>query len=207
MNMFGCRSKFSTLPHQVRWHVYQLLLDGATFKSLLKDPVFSKALESAGITFNSNNLKFIRRSAEFAEFSRMRQRFLESKYRDMMLSAIVGKSGILESMTDQTRCKLMETLSELTDLSDLPDEERIKAVRSLSQSVASLSNLAKDNRIAELQRKLREEKELRNAAETEWKNREAELLARIAELEGPRKAAAGMSKETLEEVEGKIKML
>ena len=136
----------------------------------------------------------------------MRHKFLESKYQDMMLSAIVGKSGILESMTDQTKCKLLETLSELTDLSNLPDEERIKAVRSLSQSVAALSNPAKDNRIAELQRKLREEKDLRTAAEQEWKAREAELLARIAELEGLKKAA-GMSKETLAEVEDKIKLL
>ncbi len=183
-NPFGNRSKFSLLPQQVRWHVYQLLLDGATFKSLLKDPVFSEALDQAGITFNAENLKCVRRSAEFAEFSRMRQRFLESKYQDMMLSAIVGKSGTLESMTDQTRCKLMETLSELTDLSDLPDEERIKAVRSLSQSLAALSNPAKDNRIAELQRQLRGEKEQRAAAEQEWKAREAELLSRIAELEG-----------------------
>lgn len=205
-NPFGRRSKFSQLPQQVRWHVYQLLLDGATFKTLVSDPVFSEALDRSGITFNANNLRYLRRSAEFAEFSRMRQKFLESKYQDMMLSAIVGKSGILQSMTDQTRCKLMETLSELTDLSDLPDEERIKAVRSLSQSVASLSNPAKDNRIAELQRKLREEKEQRTAAEQEWKVREAELLARIAELEG-QKQAAGMSKETLAEVEDKIKLL
>ena len=207
MNIFGCRSKFSLLPQQVRWHVYNLLLDGATLKTLLADPVFSAALERAGFTLNDKNLLRIRRSPEFAEFSRMRRNFLETKYQDMMLSAIVQKSGVLESMTDQTKCKLMETLSELTDLSDLPDEERIKAVRSLSQSLASLSNPAKDNRIADLQRKLSEKEKQLHTAETEWKNREAELLARIAELEGSRKSAAGMSKETLEEVEDKIKLL
>lgn len=207
MKNSGCRSKFSFLPQQVRWHVYNLLLNGATWKVLASDPVLSDALKQSGITLSGGSLYRIRHSSEFGEFSRMRHKFLESKYQDMMLSAIVGKSGILESMTDQTKCKLLETLSELTDLSNLPDEERIKAVRSLSQSVAALSNPAKDNRIAELQRKLREEKDLRTAAEQEWKAREAELLARIAELEGSKKAAAGMSKETLAEVEDKIKLL
>ena len=164
MKTYGCRSKFSFLPQQIRWHAYNLLLDGATLKILLDDPVFSAALNQTGITLNKENLRCVRRSPEFAEFTRMRQKFLETKYQDMMLSAIVKKSGVLESMTDQAKCKLLETLSELTDLSDLPDEERIKAVRSLSQSVASLSNPAKDHRIAELQRKLREKNEHLHAA-------------------------------------------
>ena len=56
-------------------------------------------------------------------------------------------------------------------------------------------------------RKLRENEAQHQAAETEWRNREAELLARIAELEGSRKAAAGMSEETLAAVENKIKLL
>ena len=77
----------------------------------------------------------------------------------------------------------------------------------MAQSVAALTNPAKDNQIAELKRRIRANEEWRQAAEEEWKNREAELLARIAELEGSKKAASGMSKETLAEVEDKIKLL
>ena len=206
-NRSGPRSKFSFLPQQVRWHTYGLLLDGATLKSLQDDPVLGEALERAGFTLNSANLNRIRQSPEFAEFSRVRQKFLETKYSDMMLSAIVKRSGALESMTDQARCKLLETLSELSDLSGLPDEDRIKALRSLSQSVAALSSPALDGRIAGLRRKLRDKETLHQAAESEWKAREAELLAKIAELEGSRRAVSGMSKETLAEVEDKIKLL
>ena len=203
----GCRSKFSLLPQQIRWHVYSLLLDGADLKDLQSDPMLGEALDRAGFTLNSTNLDRLRQSSEFAEFSRMRERFLQTQYSDMMLSAIIRHSGALESMTDQARCKLLEALSGLTDLSALPDEDRIKALRSLAQSVAALSNPAKDNQIAELRQKLREKETRRQAAETEWKNREAELLARIAELEGSGKAASGMSRETLAEVEDKIKLL
>ena len=204
---YGSRSKISLLPHQVRWRIYNLMLDGATLKSLLADPEIDAALALAGFTLNDHNLSFARKSREFIDFVQMRRKYLERKYKDMMSAAIAKGAGALESMTEQTRCKLMETLSELADLSDLPDEERIKAVRSLSQSVAALTNAAKDNRIAELMRKLRENEAQHQAAETGWKNREAELLARIAELEGSRKAAAGMSKETLAAVESKIKLL
>ena len=203
----GLRSKFSMLPHQIRWRAYNLLSDGATLKALTADADIKDALARAGMKLSSANLAGIRKSKEYADFCAMRRKHLEAKQKDMMLTAIAQGTGTLESMTDQARCKLMEALSDLSDLSDLTDESRIKALRSLAQSVAALSNPAKDNRIADLMRKLREKEAQLQAAETEWKNREAELLARIAELEGARKAASGMSKETLAEVEDKIKML
>ena len=203
----GPRSKFSMLPHQIRWRAYNLLSDGATLKALTADPDIKDALERAGMKLSSANLAGIRKSKEYADFCAMRRKHLEAKQKDMMLTAIAQGTGTLESMTDQARCKLMEALSDLSDLSDLTEEDRIKALRSLAQSVAALSNPAKDNRIADLMRKLREKEAQLQAAETEWKNREAELLARIAELEGSRKAASGMTRETLAEVEDKIKML
>ncbi len=203
----GPRSKFSMLPHQIRWRVYNLLSDGATLKALLADPEVSAALDKAGTTLSSANLAGIRKSKEYADFTAMRRKHLEAKQKDMMLTAIAQGTGTLESMTDQARVRLMEALSDLSDLSELSDESRIKALRSLAQSVAALTNPAKDNRIVELMRKLRDKELLHRAAEQEWKAREAGLLARIAELEGSKKAAAGMTKETLAEVEDKIKLL
>ena len=203
----GPRSKFSLLPHQIRWRVYNLLSDGATLKALLTDPDVKDALAKAGTTLSSANLAGIRKSREYADFTAMRRKHLEAKQKDMMLTAIAQGTGTLESMTDQARVRLMEALSDLSNLSDLSDESRIKALRSLAQSVAALTNPAKDNQIAELKHRIRANEEWRQAAETEWKTREAELLARIAELEGSRKASAGMSKETLAEVEDKIKLL
>ena len=206
-NYNGPRSKFSMLPHQIRWRAYNLLQDGATLKALTADPEIKDALERAGMKLSSANLAGIRKGKEYADFCAMRRKHLEAKQKDMMLTAIAQGTGTLESMTDQARVRLMEALSDLSNLSDLSDESRIKALRSLAQSVAALSNPAKDNQIAELKRKLRENEAQRQAAEAEWKNREAELLARIAELEGSRKAASGMTRETLAEVEDKIKLL
>ena len=117
----GPRSKFSLLPHQIRWRVYNLLSDGATLKALLADPEVSAALAKAGTTLSSANLAGIRKSKEYADFSAMRRKHLEAKQKDMMLTAIAQGTGTLESMTDQARCKLMEALSDLSDLSDRSD--------------------------------------------------------------------------------------
>ena len=203
----GPRSKFSVLPHQARWRAYNLILDGATLRALLSDPELGNALKLAGITLNAPNLTRIKQSKEFAEFAQMRREHLMGRERDLMLTAIAQDTGTADSMSDQVKVKLLAVLDELTDLPELADEDKVKAVRSLAQSLTQLSNTAKDNRIAELKRKLDDQQDRFEAAEKEWQAREAELLARIAGLEGSKKAASGMSKETLAEVEDKIKLL
>mgnify|MGYP002521242711 FL=1 len=203
----GPRSKFSVLPHQARWRAYNLILDGATLRALLSDPELGNALKLAGITLNAPNLTRIKQSKEFAEFAKMRREHLMGRERDLMLTAIAQDTGTADSMSDQVKVKLLAVLDELTDLPDLADEDKVKAVRSLAQSLTQLSNTAKDNRIAELKRKLDDQQDRFEAAEKEWQAREAELLARIAELEGSRQAAKGMTPETLKQVEEKIKLM
>lgn len=203
----GPRSKFSVLPHQARWRAYNLILDGATLRALLSDPELGNALKLAGITLNAPNLTRIKQSKEFAEFAKMRREHLMGRERDLMLTAIAQDTGTADSMSDQVKVKLLAVLDELTDLPDLADEDKVKAVRSLAQSLTQLSNTAKDNRIAELKRKLDDQQDRFEAAEKEWQAREAELLARIAGLEGSRQAAKGMTPETLKQVEEKIKLM
>ena len=196
---YGSRSKISLLPHQVRWRIYNLMLDGATLKSLLADPEIDAALALAGFTLNDHNLSFARKSREFIDFVQMRRKYLERKYKDMMSAAIAKGAGALESMTEQTRCKLMENLSELADLSGLPDEERIKAVRSLTQSVASLSNPVKDSQIAELKRRLADLEKENEALQAEITN------LKTATDQDP--AGRGLSENAIRQAEEKIKLL
>ena len=196
---YGSRSKISLLPHQIRWRIYNLMLDGATLKSLLADPEIDAALALAGFTLNDHNLAFARKSREFIDFVQMRRKYLERKYKDMMSAAIAKGAGALESMTEQTRCKLMENLSELADLSGLPDEERIKAVRSLSQSVASLSNPVKDSQIAELKRRLADLEKENEALQAEIAN------LKTATDQDP--AGRGLSENAIRQAEEKIKLL
>ena len=64
----GPRSKFSLLPHQIRWRAYNLLQDGATLKALTADPEIKDALARAGMKLSSANLAGIRKGKEYADF-------------------------------------------------------------------------------------------------------------------------------------------
>ena len=213
----GPRSNFSFLPFELRFRVIGMIQDGCTAAAIGADPEVAEAYARLGSAFNRATMTRIKKSAEYKELAAKRAARKAAEYDDQLPAAMIREAGSLDNIADQAKVTLMKALSDLlarrslgeggSDLSDLSDESRIKALRSLAQSVAALSNPAKDNRIADLMRKLREKEAQRQAAETEWKNREAELLARIAELEGSRKAASGMTRETLAEVEDKIKML
>ena len=203
----GPRSNFSFLPFDLRFRIIGMIQDGYTASAIAGDPEVAGAYESLGSKFNRATMTRIKKSREYREWSLRRLKEKENFAADRLTSAILKENASLETISDQAKVTLMKALSELSDLSDLSDESRIKALRSLAQSVAALTNPAKDNRIAELMRKLHEKDAQIRASEEEWKAREAELLARIAELEGSRKADTGMSRETLEEVEEKIKLL
>jgi len=202
----GPRSNFSFLPFALRFRVIGMIQDGATAAAIAADPEVAKAFSAMGSTFNRATLTRIRKSAEYKELAAKRAARKAAEYEDQAAAAMIREAGSLDNIADQAKVTLMKALSDLSDLADLSDESRIKALRSLAVSVTALANQQKDNRISELTRKLHAAEELHAAAEQEWKAREAELLAKIAELEGRRKGP-GMTRETLAEVEQKIKLL
>ena len=59
---FGPRSQTSLLPHQIRYRIYSLLLDGATVPAVQQDSIIADALDQAGFQLSSRNLTSIRRS-------------------------------------------------------------------------------------------------------------------------------------------------
>ena len=179
----GPRSNFSFLPFELRFRVIGMIQDGCTAAAIGADPEVAEAYGRLGSAFNRATLTRIKKSAEYKDLAAKRAARKTAEYDDQLTAAMIREAGSLDNIADQAKVMLMKALSDLSDLSDLTDESRIKALRSLAQSVAALSNPAKDNQIAELKRRIRANEEWRQAAETEWKNREAELLARIAELE------------------------
>ena len=175
----GPRSNFSFLPFDLRFRIIGMIQDGRTAASIAADPEVAGAYKALGSTFNRATMTRIKKSKEYREWSQRRLKEKESFDSDRLTSALLKENASLETISDQAKVSLMKALS---DLSDLSDESRIKALRSLAQSVAALTNPAKDNRIASLLRKLDEKEAQFRSAEEEWKTREAELLAEIAEL-------------------------
>ena len=202
----GPRSNFSFLPFELRFRVIGMIQDGFTAAAIAADPEVAKAYAALGSTFNRGTMTRIRRSAEYKEISAKRSARKLAEYDDRISAALLRENFSLETIADQTKVELLKAMSDLSDLSDMSDlSDRVKTIRQLVQSVTALSSQQKDNRIAELQRKLAEKDDIISAAEAEHRAREAELLARIAELENG--STTGISKETLSQVEEKIKLL
>ena len=166
----GPRSNFSMLPAALRWKIIFMIDDGATFEAVSSDPEIAGEYKKRGLRLTAPAMSGIKKSKEYQEVTAARRRKQLADRSSQLTTALLRDAGTLETVSDQARVKLIQALSDLSDLpenSDLSDGDRVKALRSLAQSVAALTNPAKDNQIAELKRKLREKDDEIEAAEKE----------------------------------------
>ena len=166
----GPRSNFSMLPFSLRLKIIFMIDDGATFEAVSSDPEIAAEYKKRGLRLTAPAMSGIKKSKEYQEVTAARRRKQLADRSSQLTTALLRDAGTLETVSDQARVKLIQALSDLSDLpenSDLSDGDRVKALRSLAQSVAALTNPAKDNQIAELKRKLREKDDEIEAAEKE----------------------------------------
>ena len=201
----GPRSNFSFLPFELRFKIISMIQDGYTANAICADSEVKNAFAALGSSFNRATMTRIKKSAEYKEISAKRSARKAAVYDDRVSTALLKENASLDTIAEQTKVALLRALSDLSDLSDMSDESKVKSLRQIVQSVSELSNSHKDNKIAQLQKKIEEKDNLIAAIENEWQNREAELLARVAALESS--TVAGMSEETLADVEEKIKLM
>ena len=176
----GPMSNFSMLPAALGWKIIFMIDDGATFEAVANDPEIAGEYKKRGLRLTAPAMSGIKKSKEYQEVTAARRRKQLADRSSQLTTALLRDAGTLETVSDQARVKLIQALSDLSDLpenSDLSDGDRVKALRSLAQSVAALTNPTKDNQIADLKRKLREKDD-----EIEAKNAEIERLkAELAE--------------------------
>ena len=200
----GPRSSFSFLPFEIRYRVCCLLHDGATFAAIAADADIAKAYKALGLKLTASAVSRIKKSAEYREIVSRRSARQNAEYNDRLTAAFCRENDSADTIAETAKVALLQALSDLSDLSDMSDvSDKISALRQITQSVAALSNQTKDNRIADLQKRLAEKETQFEAAEAEWRAREAELLALLADKE----KSAGLSSDTLAEVEEKIRLL
>ena len=205
--MAGPRSNYSRLPQDIRSRILFLRYDGADYDEIRRDPAVAEACRERGLTLN--NATFISNAfkRDMAAFSERARRDEEARRADKIAQSVISSDRSLEDLTDVARYELgKEIRKALADLPDDDDGSRIKALKSLAQSIASVSSQHQSDRIAALRRQIDDLKRQAESDKATWQAREAELLKRIADLENT-PGNAGMSPETLEHIEHKIKML
>lgn len=192
------------LPLDARIRIYSLIQDGATLAALLADHEVAEALARTGSTLNGANLTRIRKSREYQTFAKQRREKMEALFCDRMETELIRDTDEVGTIADQSKVLLLKAMRDLANMSGLQDpEERIKALRSLAQSVATLNNDS-------LHRSLESERERRRQKEAEIEELKAEIAAlkvENQELKTGKKLAGGLSEETLKAVEEKMKML
>ena len=192
------------LPLDARIRIYSLIQDGATLAALLADHEVAEALARTGSTLNGANLTRIRKSREYQTFAKQRREKMEALFCDRMETELIRDTDEVGTIADQSKVLLLKAMRDLANMSGLQDpEERIKALRSLAQSVATLNN-------DRLRKSLESERERRRQKEAEIEELKAEIAAlkvENQELKTGKKLAGGLSEETLKAVEEKMKML
>ena len=192
------------LPLDARIRIYSLIQDGATLAALLADHEVAEALARTGSTLNGANLTRIRKSREYQTFAKQRREKMEALFCDRMETELIRDTDEVGTIADQSKVLLLKAMRDLANMSGLEDpEERIKALRSLAQSVATLNNDS-------LRKTIETERERRRQREAEIEELKAEIAAlkvENQELKTGRKLAGGLSEETLKAVEEKMKML
>ncbi len=173
------------LPAALRWKIIFMIDDGATFEAVANDPEIAGEYKKRGLRLTAPAMSGIKKSKEYQEVTAARRRKQLADRSSQLTTALLRDAGTLETVSDQARVKLIQALSDLSDLpenSDLSDGDRVKALRSLAQSVGALTNPAKDNQIAELKRKLREKDDEIEAKNAEIERLKAEHKAEIERL-------------------------
>ena len=200
----GPRSSFSFLPFEVRYRICCMLHDGATFAAIVAVPEIANAYKALGLKLTAPAVSRIKKSAEYREIVSRRSARQNAEYNDRLTAAFCRENDSADTIAETAKVTLLKALSDLSDLSDMSDpSDKISSLRHIAQSVAALSNQTKDNRIADLQKRLAEKETQFEAAEAEWRAREAELLALLESKE----KSAGLTSDTLAEVEEKIRLL
>ena len=188
--MAGPRNNYSRLPWAVRCRVLSMLYDGAEYDEIRRDPEVAAACKERNLVLHNATFLAVRKCEEYKAFGRKAQSYAAARDADRIAAGVLNTSGAQADLTDVARYELARAVREILD--DGEPGSRAKHLRTLSQTLLALSNSAKDEKIADLRRKLDE------------KDRTlADLKARIAELEA-QIAALEEKISTLKELAGRV---
>ena len=205
--MAGPRSNYSRLPQSIRSRILYLRHDGADYEEIRKDPEVAEACRERGFTLNNSTFLSNAFKRDLADFSERARTDEAARRADKIAQSVIQSDNSLEDLTDVARYELgKEIRKALADLPDDDDGSRIKALKSLAQSIAAVSGQHQADRIAALKRQVDDLKRQSEADKAAWTKRESELLKRIADLENT-PGNAGLSRETLENIEHQVKII
>lgn len=196
--MAGPRSNFSLLPFELRIRIISLLHDGATYAAVIGDTKVAERLQALGLTLTPSALSRVKKSAEYRRITGRREEMRRDHAADTLTGGLLKEFDVAGNISESVRVDLLRIVRDCV----AANPEDTREVERLVRSAIGLTNTAKDEKIIALEQRIAALGDQLSAA----KQREADLLKRISDLEHGA-SAAGMSEATLSEVEKKIKLL
>ncbi len=198
------RNNYAKLPWEIRKRVLRLLLDGAEYEAIRRDPEVAAACAARGLSLHNTTFAAVRRSDDYRKYEAALMETEKRTGKFKWASEALKNTAGLQEIANVAQLHLLEQLRGIAENSEADPADLLR----LTNAITKIKESADNERLDELRRKLREEKARFDAAETEWKTREAELLARIAELENrENKSEGGLSEEAIRRAEEKIRLL
>lgn len=180
--LLGCdmknrqRNNYARLPFEVRQRVLAMLYDGAEYDDIRNAPEVKAACEQRKIVLHNATFLAVRRGEEYRQYGEALAKTSKRIADDRWAAAALQELSGLTSVSDVTQMALLRQLRVLSENPDMDAEETLKLVN----ATVKIKSTELDKRVQHLQGKLAESNRLRQAAEQEWRNREAELLAKLA---------------------------
>lgn len=170
------RNNYARLPFEVRQRVLAMLYDGAEYDDIRNAPEVKTACEQRKIVLHNATFLAVRRGEEYRQYGEALAKTSKRIADDRWAAAALQELSGLTSVSDVTQMALLRQLRVLSENPDMDAEETLKLVN----ATVKIKSTELDKRVQHLQEKLAESNRLRQAAEQEWRNREAELLAKLA---------------------------
>ena len=198
------RNNYAKLPWEIRKRVLRLLIDGAEYEAIRRDPEVAAACAARGLSLHNTTFAAVRRSDDYRKYEAALMETEKRTGKFKWASEALKNTAGLQEIANVAQLHLLEQLRGIAENSEADPADLLR----LTNAITKIKESADSERMDELRRKLREEKARFDAAEIEWKTREAELLARIAELENrENKSEGGLSEEAIRRAEEKIRLL
>lgn len=196
------RNNYSRLPWEIRSRILGMLHNGAEYDDIRSDAEIAAELRKRKLILHNTTFLAIRRCDEYKSYVERATEDSAAKKAEAITRAVLENNDALGSVTDLARYELAKLIREEVKATS-GDEDSVKRIRSLASSLAAVSNPAKE---LEWRKKL----DRANAEIAELKAEIAELNLELETVKAgtdKKPGQAGISPETLAEVEQKMRML
>ena len=165
------RNNYAKLPWEIRKRVLRLLLDGAEYEAIRRDPEVAAACTARGLTLHNTTFAAVRRSDDYRKYEAALMETEKRTGKFKWASEALKNTAGLQEIANVAQLHLLEQLRGIAENSEADPADLLR----LTNAITKIKESADSERLDELRRKLRGKDEEIEAKNAEIKKRDADL--------------------------------